>query len=570
MSTRTLDDLSDSELQQLSKAYDSGKYSEKEMSIIDTLDDKTLKQLGASYDEKHSKSSRDSSLGGVAVDTINSAGAGIRTGTMDAVGAMGDLAANILKISSTALDPTGISTKFISDYQKDATDQYGKLKDYVNSDPISQEAAQKHPVVNSAAAGTSNVLTGMALSSAAAFPVVKAVSPAINKAFPLSANPTPNAVGLREAGTQGLTAGIMGAAQDPEHPIQGFFTGAAVGVPLGFIGGNMGAKFKRNSDIIDDVRSDAAKGKFDVNSLGVANKTRKELISGGQDLTREELIAESQKNVQSALKLDPASVSKAKVDATYAPLNKAPAKDIPVNSKNAIAEFQDNTPSLGLPRKPLSEEMSIKDLMDYRKRVGNLKNAAWRQVGNGTMSHDDALMYSRLHKAVTKDIESLAHKQGLGDQFNIAQKLSFDTSLKGQLSKAYEMSLTADEGRLNLRRFDTKITKIMNDPKVSKNKEVMKTVKGVKKIVSYGRGIVKGTTQERQMGWIESMYKNLLYSDGGVAIINFLGSKNTSSQVFRDTFQKLIIGTAVITASPSQAEQNQNTQQPMDGESPNN
>ena len=64
-----------------------------------------------------------------------------------------------------------------------------------------------------------------------------------------------------------------------------------------------------------------------------------------------------------------------------------------------------------------------------------------------------------------------------------AQKMAFDNSVKGQIVKAYNESMTAEEGRLNLMRFDRRLNKLINDPKTDTS-ELKETMKGLKQIVT--------------------------------------------------------------------------------------
>lgn len=517
------------------------------------------------------------------IDTVKgyagAAGTGAVQGAADAAASYGDMALNLLhlangvpaaKIASVISSIPGLqlASNLLHDDGKpnvltqglDAVqNKIDQFQSSVDNSQMVRDAQQNYPKTYAAAAGTANVGVGMLGAS----PLSSAVEDALP---PLAKNATYMSQGIRNAISTGMQNALYGASQNPDHPVMGALKGFGIGAATGGVLGYAGGVVKRDASIINDVRNSAAASGADQGSINTQNTVRTQLNNGGKELAKKQVLAQQQQAVEDELQPMTKEQMTAKTTTAYQPLNDSKGtidltgNDPQAQTPTAAAKVQSliaAKPKLPLdtPLTELPQNASIQDLMTYNKELKPIISSMYK---NPSLTPYVSI-YKNLQNSVESDIKTLSYQQGLGDQYEVANKTAYDMSIQGQVQKVYDMSKNAASGLLNEPVFDRRVTKLLNDPKVQANPKMLNVIQGIKTIVSHGKELTTGNTAPQ----VSSSFLNpthyiglLIRSDAGIKALQLLGSMSPTAATTRAISQALISGAMThLIAKPSQPAQ---------------
>ncbi len=474
MTTRSLKDLSDAELSQLSNAAATGTYSTQDMEVIKTLDDSTLQQLNQQQSVAAQPTTTPDNQSGLlkAADTINAGISGLREGAMDAVGDMASLAANVVKM---AVNPKGVYDQVMTGQHTSnsleagvqalhdkAGQAYSTVKDFINTNPVDQAGQVNHPYIAAAAKGTGYVGGSVGLGGAMSN---KILTPTIGNALQTVAPTLTKSPILANIANQGTQAVVTGAAANPEHPVQGALTGLVAAGPLIGLGSYANYKLSRLGNIVDSEIENISKAGVDPNSIEGIKRIETAIKNNGVDYSKVKIKTVIDHAIQDKIdSLAPDQVlpngptytiaSKASTNYlqverdlahTYAPITINNTKFVPEAYQQTVSNMGSNLSKLKLIKQPLPKEATMDQMLSYRQRIDEVIGSIKAQLRNGKGIASDLLPYNELRARLTDDIYQSAAKVNLAPRLAEAEQLYNDKFLPFQVYNTKTGKLVSHE-----------------------------------------------------------------------------------------------------------------------------
>ncbi len=396
-------------------------------SDLSKVDTETLKKIAGIG--QSSQSTLGESVGKGAISLAS----GVLEGTADTAETIGKSAKMVAKAGAKLRPDAEIAKGYVDFASNLVSDYYDNTfrKWLDNKSQLEKKSIAEHPIAFGVGGGAANVLGMTAAGNAIASPILKGTEVMSSVLPRILSGP----VG-KEIFKQGLTGASVGALSTPDHPLVGAMAGGTVGAAIGGTLGYIGTRVNRANSIIESELKNASEAgipikdpavyrriKTELNSKGIeynnrdtANKVQSIINGKIAEMSPKTVIAEDP--VKTVLKNASANfkLAEAKSDSLYGPLDAAPGTAVPATIKQVLVENKDLVPSLGLPNSKLTDNTTIKNLLDYRRSVKALETAAFKQVRNGTMRMEQAGFYSSLKDAAEADLLNLAKSQGLEKQ----------------------------------------------------------------------------------------------------------------------------------------------------------
>lgn len=329
--------------------------------------------------------------------TAYAAGQGVSQGTLDAAGAMENLANNILAGGAhLGLLPPGLS-QVVKTMHPLIQAGIQKGKDLIAPKPgFEQKAIQENPNVYGVAGTVGNVGTQIAALGTPYKAADELVSPVLNKVMP-GVMQAPIAAGAIK---QGAFGAAVGAAGDPDHPLVGAAKGLGMGMVTGGLGGAVGEPVKVAGQIIHDTTEDMITQGKNPYSLAALRVVQKNLKDEGLEYRKYDTEQEVRATINDAMDkirpnayqpgtsplkligdktLQQAGEADLKNAENYKNINEATQTFEPANYKEAVKNLQSElSPRVGLPKTNLVEPVDegMKNTLTISAAKSNLTSEA--------------------------------------------------------------------------------------------------------------------------------------------------------------------------------------------------
>jgi hypothetical protein len=301
-----------------------------------------------------------------------------------------------------------------------------------NPTPYEQQAQQAHPIATALASGVGYVGGMTGLSNLATKPLAAATGPLTQAIIPKAIQGPV----LNTAVDTGLQSGILGAASNPDHPVQGFGYGLSIGLPLGAIGGAVGSKLKRSGDVVDYETQNLTNAGVDPYSNEGTTRILKALKDNGLDMSKYQVQKVISAGIQNKLdSINPVNMIEDAPSKVIANLAKSNFKTVSADIKQGFQPIRDakqtfqassfNNEVQGmdksiqqvLPKQSLPENPTINDMWKYRERLDDVIQATKARAMAGNALKSDVMPLNTLRNALTEDMVKSADQIGLKDQF---------------------------------------------------------------------------------------------------------------------------------------------------------